>query len=416
MTAGDEAQQREIEMLRQRVAELEQQLEHQEYYRMLFEQHPIATIIYNLDGLTLDLNPQNEKIFNIPPDAVRGVFNVMTDKEARNKGFSDYFERALQGELVVMPPTIYSTRESSVEGHLIDRDVWTEASFFPLYDDAGNIRYIVETYTDISERVQAEQDLHTFRMMVENAVDGIASMDMNSHITYANPAYCRMMQCGDEVIGEPATNYYNEPPEKIATLIQEVIEEGEWQGELSYRRKNGSAFTGVLSAFSITHTQGKGPAVAGIIRDVTEQRKAEEERTTLQEQVIEAQRTALRELSSPLIPITDNVVIMPLIGTIDSGRAQQVMETLLEGVAQHKADIAILDITGVAVVDTQVANVLIQAAQAVRLLGAKVMLTGIGPSMAQTLVHLGADLSSLITRGSLQAGIATALSNNDTHL
>jgi anti-anti-sigma factor len=102
---------------------------------------------------------------------------------------------------------------------------------------------------------------------------------------------------------------------------------------------------------------------------------------------------------------------MPLIGTIDSRRAQQVMETLLEGIAQHQADLVILDITGVSVVDTQVAQAFIQAAQAVRLLGAQVMLTGIQPQIAQTLVHLGVDLSNILTRGSLQAGIATALEN-----
>jgi anti-anti-sigma factor len=100
---------------------------------------------------------------------------------------------------------------------------------------------------------------------------------------------------------------------------------------------------------------------------------------------------------------------MPLIGTIDTGRAQQVMEALLEGVAHHQATLAILDITGVSVVDTQVAQALIGAAQAVRLLGAQVMLTGIQPQIAQTLVHLGVDLSGIETRGSLQSGIAEAL-------
>jgi anti-anti-sigma factor len=150
-------------------------------------------------------------------------------------------------------------------------------------------------------------------------------------------------------------------------------------------------------------------AVMGLFRDLSEQYRQEEERAALQQQVIDAQRQALRELSTPLIPISDNVLIMPLIGTIDSQRAQQVMEALLEGVAQHQADLVVLDITGVAVVDTQVAQSFIQAAQAVRLLGAQVMLTGIQPQIAQTLVHLGVDLSGIQTQGSLQAGIASAL-------
>jgi rsbT co-antagonist protein RsbR len=149
--------------------------------------------------------------------------------------------------------------------------------------------------------------------------------------------------------------------------------------------------------------------IGTVTRDITEQKRQEAERAALQQRVIDAQRDALRELSTPLIPITNDVVIMPLIGTIDSQRARQVMETLLTGVAHHQASLAILDITGVSVVDTQVAQAFIQAAQAVKLLGAEVMLTGIQPQIAQTLVHLGVDLRGIQTQSSLQAGIAAAL-------
>jgi rsbT co-antagonist protein RsbR len=103
------------------------------------------------------------------------------------------------------------------------------------------------------------------------------------------------------------------------------------------------------------------------------------------------------------------VVVLPLIGTVDSRRAQQVMETLLEGVATSRAQVAILDITGVVVVDTQVADALVRAAQAVKLLGAQVVLTGIRPEVAQTLVGLGVDLSGIVTRSTLQSGIAFAI-------
>jgi rsbT co-antagonist protein RsbR len=150
-------------------------------------------------------------------------------------------------------------------------------------------------------------------------------------------------------------------------------------------------------------------ALQQLQQEIEQRGQAEEERAALQQQIIDAQRNALRELSTPLIPVSDNVVIMPLIGTIDSGRAQQVMEALLEGVAHYQSELAILDITGVPVVDTQVAQALVSAARAVRLLGARVMLTGIQPQIAQTLVQLGVDLSGISTHGSLQAGIRTAL-------
>lgn len=156
-------------------------------------------------------------------------------------------------------------------------------------------------------------------------------------------------------------------------------------------------------------TCGQVTHYIGAVQDVTVIKKVEEERAAWQQQIIENQRVTLYELSTPLIPIADNIVVMPLIGAIDSTRVQQVMETLLEGVSKYQATTVILDITGVQVVDTQVANAFVRAAQAVKLLGAQVVLTGIQPQIAQTLVHLGVDLDGIIARSTLQAGIAFAL-------
>ena len=128
-----------------------------------------------------------------------------------------------------------------------------------------------------------------------------------------------------------------------------------------------------------------------------------------QEEIIEAQKAIVHELSTPLIPITDRVMVMPLIGTIDSTRAQQIMETLLASIAAHDSQVVILDITGVSILDTMVANALIEAAHAARLLGAQVMLTGIRAEVAQTLVGLGIDLSGIRTHSTLDRGIAAAL-------
>jgi anti-anti-sigma factor len=161
--------------------------------------------------------------------------------------------------------------------------------------------------------------------------------------------------------------------------------------------------------FPIYDTSGQLIGTGGISTDITERRRADLDRARLQQEVINAQQAMLRELSTPLIPMADGLVIMPLIGAIDSNRAQQVIETLLHGVNRNHADTVILDITGVPIVDTQVAAALIQAAQAVKLLGAQVILTGIRPEIAQTLVGLGVDLSRIQTQGSLQAGINAVL-------
>jgi GAF domain-containing protein len=117
----------------------------------------------------------------------------------------------------------------------------------------------------------------------------------------------------------------------------------------------------------------------------------------------------IQELSTPLVPVTEDILVLPLVGTVDSGRAQQMMDALLEGVTSHRASIVIIDITGVPVVDTSVANYLLQATEAVRLLGAESILVGITPEVAQTIVGLGVDLERLVTRSDLQGGIERAL-------
>lgn len=140
-------------------------------------------------------------------------------------------------------------------------------------------------------------------------------------------------------------------------------------------------------------------------QDVTAARqleRAEHELRTVQSE-------ALRELSTPLLPLADGVIAMPLIGTLDAARAQQVMEKLLEGVSRLRAHTAILDITGVRSVDADAADALLRVASATRLLGARVILTGIAPDVARTLVDLQADLAGITTRDTLRGGIADAL-------
>ena len=116
----------------------------------------------------------------------------------------------------------------------------------------------------------------------------------------------------------------------------------------------------------------------------------------------------LAELSTPLIPLTEQIVVMPLVGSIDAGRAARMIQALLRGLEQSRAPVAIIDITGVTVVDTHVANALIQLAQSARLLGTEVILTGIRAGVARSLVGLGVELGGITTRRSLQGGIARA--------
>ena len=129
-----------------------------------------------------------------------------------------------------------------------------------------------------------------------------------------------------------------------------------------------------------------------------------------QMETVARHRAAVEELSTPVIRVFDRVLLLPLVGTIDSARAQGIMETILKRVSDQEAKVMIIDIAGVAVVDTQVADHLLRATAAVRLLGAATILTGISPQVARTVVELGVDISTMHTRSRLADGIELALS------
>ena len=127
------------------------------------------------------------------------------------------------------------------------------------------------------------------------------------------------------------------------------------------------------------------------------------------EDVIARQQQELLELSTPVVKVWDGVVAVPLIGTLDSGRTQVVMENLLTRIVETGASVAIIDITGVPTVDTLVAQHLIKTVAAARLMGAECIISGIRPQIAQTIVHLGVDLQDVITKATLADAFAIAL-------
>ncbi|WP_437898986.1 response regulator [Sorangium sp. So ce124] len=159
----------------------------------------------------------------------------------------------------------------------------------------------------------------------------------------------------------------------------------------------------------MTRTDELREAKEGLERELVEKGRANAEKTALHEQVIAVQRSRLLELSTPLIPITDRILVMPLIGTMDSDRAQQAIHAMLHGASSRGAEFVILDITGLKRVDESVATMLLAAASGLRLLGTRTVITGIGSEVARTLVHLDAPLQGVVTKGTLQDGIAVAM-------
>ncbi|MBS4197249.1 RsbT co-antagonist protein RsbRA [Lederbergia citri] len=199
--------------------------------------------------------------------------------------------------------------------------------------------------------------------------------------------------------------------EKIGSFAENVVRMG-WP--LTFLTKgvrtiNKILYDQIISENDFTHEQsnellwGLDKWLAPVYDEMIETYSATWERT------FSLQKIALQELSAPLIPVFEKISIMPLVGTIDTERARLIMENLLTGVVKHRADVVLIDITGVPVVDTMVAHHIIQAADAVRLVGAKCMIVGIRPEIAQTIVNLGIDLDQIITTSTLRKGIEKAL-------
>jgi rsbT co-antagonist protein RsbR len=127
------------------------------------------------------------------------------------------------------------------------------------------------------------------------------------------------------------------------------------------------------------------------------------------EEIISRQQQELLELSTPVVRLWENVLALPLIGTLDSARTQVVMQNLLQAIVDTRSDIAIIDITGVPTVDTLVAQHLLKTVAAARLMGADCIISGIRPQIAQTIIHLGVDLSEVITKATMADAFQVAM-------
>lgn len=248
--------------------------------------------------------------------------------------------------------------------------------------------------------------------LIEHTPSVIFAKDLSGRYLFANRQFRRTAgKTREEIIGHTDAEVWpSSSAEEGVRHDQEVIERG---GRIEYEERNlladGTSRDNFKIKFVLYDDAGRPTAICGIATDMTAMRRVEHERSALQQQVIETQRAALQELSTPLIPLAEGVLVMPLIGSVDPVRAAQIMEALLAGITAHRARLVIIDITGVRTVDTQAADALIKSTRAARLLGAQVLLTGISAAVAQTLVHLGIELSDMLTLSSLESGIRYAL-------
>ncbi|WP_129630565.1 PAS domain-containing protein [Candidatus Oscillochloris fontis] len=402
--------QSELDLLRHHVAELQQRLNTSEEYghmlRQVLNNLPAAIYITRADGHIAFTNTSFAANWGkVPSDFEGCALSDLFPAEIAAMWQQNVHD-TIQGGVLVANQEILG--EGDAARHY-------DNMRFPLYDITGTPIALGGVATDITDRVQAEASYAETRRILEGIVNNSPTViyvkDPNNRLILVNTTYAAVMgRTVEDLIGRTEDELF--PADLVASWREsdrQLFASGQPMHFPNTFSINGEAREFISVQFPLYDGDHQPYAICGLSTDVTDLKRAERDRENLQQEIIAAQQAALRELNTPLIPLDDDIVIMPLIGSIDSARATQVMETLLDGVSRHQAQLAILDITGLPVVDSQVANALLQAAQAVKLLGAEVLLTGIGPEVAQTLIGIGADLSGLRTPGTLQAGIMYAL-------
>jgi PAS domain S-box-containing protein len=246
----------------------------------------------------------------------------------------------------------------------------------------------------------------SFRLFVDSVRDyAIVMLDPAGHVVSWNPGAERIKGWrAEEIVGKHFSCFY--PPESIQRGLPEeelrvAAKEGRFEDEGWRLKKDGKRFWASVIITAMRDQDGTLRGFGKVTRDLTERKQTEER--------IQQQSREIMELSTPVMQVWQGVVVAPLIGSLDSQRTQQFMERLLNRIVETNSPMALVDIMGVPTIDTQTAQHLIETISAVRLLGAQVVLTGVRPAIAQTLVHLGIDLSDIITRSSLAAGLLVAL-------
>jgi rsbT co-antagonist protein RsbR len=248
-------------------------------------------------------------------------------------------------------------------------------------------------------------DLQTFLAeIVESSDDAIWGETLDGKILSWNRGAERIFgYSAAEVVGRPVSLLV---PAATTDQIAEIfanVKRGERveHFETVRLKKNGEAFDISLNVSPVRDASGAIIGTSTIARDITEQKQLRDALARRAQEIL--------DVSTPVLQVWEGVVVAPFIGTLDTERAQQFMERLLNRIVETNSSVALLDVTGVPAIDTRTAQHLIETITSVRLMGAQAVLTGVRPAIAQTLAHLGINLADVVTRSSLADGLRVAL-------
>lgn len=275
----------------------------------------------------------------------------------------------------------------------------------------------LESWAEQSAAALARQDkeLGIFAALVASSADAIVIVEPDGHLRYVNDAFRDYFDLTANASWSDLLSALG-LDEATRNLLHAASLAGEhWQSVVTLERPQRDTMHAEISSFSILDATSRKIGLAVVIRDLSAHMEAERERSRLSAEIIAAQDAAIRELSTPLLPIGPGILAMPLIGNIDAARGRRILDILLEGISDHHATVAIVDVTGVREMNAEVADILLRSARAAQLLGTNLLLTGVSSRVAKTLIELGADLSRVRTLATLEQGIRAAFVDSRAH-
>jgi PAS domain S-box-containing protein len=350
-----------------------------------------AIIEFNLDGTVVRANENFLHLFGYDLDEVAGKHHrIFCDPEyAASDAYAEFWQKLGRGE----NHEAEFKRLAKGGGEL-----WLQASYNPVFDEDGMPIKVVKFATDVTA---AKLQTAEFEGKVEaiNRAQAVIEFDLDGTVITANENFLSIFGYDlDEITGKHHRIFcdpgYSESP-AYAEFWQK-LGRGEYESsEFKRIAKDGTELWLQASYNPIFDADGKLLKVVKFASDITDE--------------VQKRSLAMLEMSTPVTKIWDGVLFAPIVGIVDSKRSVDIMNRALNSIADTRARTLMLDIGGVAVVDTAVANHLIKIAKAAVLMGCKTIISGISPAIAQTIAELGIDLGSIQTTSTIEAALRESI-------
>ena len=351
-----------------------------------------AIIEFNLDGTIVSANKNFLDIFGYELDEVVGQHHRIFCEAsfANSPAYRELWKRLGEGEFLC---DVFKRISKDGEG------IWLRASYNPVLDKDGNPVKIVKFATDVTaDKLRTAE--YEGKVEAINRAQAVIEFGLDGTVITANENFLSIFGYGlDEVVGKHHRIFcersYSESPDYAE--FWRNLAQGEYKADEFKRvRKNGTDVWLQASYNPIFDMDGKPIKVVKFATDITDE--------------VNKRSLALLEMSTPVTKIWDGVLFAPIVGIVDSKRAVDIMDKALTSIVENRAHTLMLDIGGVGVVDTAVANHLMKIAQAATLMGCKTTISGISPAIAQTVAELGIDLGAIHTTSTIESALREAIS------